>query len=524
MTALPETSATVPQGEEGICQSENGSMTLIAKDKKADSEYTVAVTAKGKAYGDDAVYADQLISDAEGTAAIAFNMSSVSGDYTAIITDSDGVAEEFDFAYVNPAEFAQTAEKLDGATSAKEYEDIIKVDYQSLGISEKLFESVDLTQTAELLYNKVQDEKITLAETLWSDGVELAKKSFIIGAVANGSVDNLFVYSDELNLKEDKNWEWYTKEYVKENVQKAITTRQTGNYTTEDEFYEKLTESYVLSVVKSPDGVGNLKEVVQNFADEIGIKETSKDSTYRALVGIDFDTYKDLKDKFNELEKAGITSKPSGGGGGGGGSRGGSLSKEYATEMKPETVTEPIEKDIFEDIEDFGWAKQSIVYLAEKRIVTGKTKTEFCPDDSVTREEFAAMLVRAFAENAETAKVSFTDTEDGAWYIEYLGKAVQTGIIKGYDDGRFGIGETITRQDMAVMLNRAAEYAGVVLEAETGGETFSDDKEIADYAKEAVYALKKAGIINGVTVDSYAPLQSANRAQAAKVIFGLLNI
>ena len=133
------------------------------------------------------------------------------------------------------------------------------------------------------------------------------------------------------------------------------------------------------------------------------------------------------------------------------------------------------------------------------------------------------MLVRAFAQKAESENISFTDADNNAWYGEYLKKAVSAGIIKGYDDGSFGIGEFITRQDMVVMLNRTAKYAGVVFDTESP-EKFSDDADIADYAKEAVYLLKEAGIVNGVSESEFSPKANASRAQAAKVIFELLNV
>ena len=133
------------------------------------------------------------------------------------------------------------------------------------------------------------------------------------------------------------------------------------------------------------------------------------------------------------------------------------------------------------------------------------------------------MLVRAFAESAEGTDVSFTDASENAWYGEYLKKAVGAGIIKGYDDGRFGVGEFITRQDMVVMLNRTAKYTGIVFETENP-EKFSDDAQISDYAKEAVYLFKEAGIVNGVSDSEFSPKANANRAQAAKVIFELLNV
>lgn len=73
------------------------------------------------------------------------------------------------------------------------------------------------------------------------------------------------------------------------------------------------------------------------------------------------------------------------------------------------------------------------------------------------------------------------------------------------------------------MLNRTAEFAGIVFEVEAS-EKFADDNDISDYAKEAVYLFKEAGIVNGISIDEFSPKANASRGQAAKVIFELLNV
>lgn len=333
-----------------------------------------------------------------------------------------------------------------------------------------------------------------------------------------------------LELEKDENWEWYSKNYVTDAVREDITKRLKEEYSSEVKFYEKLEEAYVLSVVKKPDGVNNMREVLSHFYKEIGIdKQYGKDTTYRALAGKNFTSYESLRNEFSRLEQQKESNINSGGSSGGSG--GGSAESARGSKMLPfENITypqsmtnKPIQNDIFVDLEDFKWAKQAIIYLAEKRIVTGKTNEEFYPADYVTREEFAAMLVRAFADSAETVNISFTDTVSGAWYEDSLKKAVNAGIVEGYDDGRFGIGDYITRQDMTVMLKRAAEYAGMSFEV-VDNIIFADADEISEYAKPAVSAMKNVGVINGVTPDTFEPRSNANRAQAAKVIFELLNL
>ena len=104
-----------------------------------------------------------------------------------------------------------------------------------------------------------------------------------------------------------------------------------------------------------------------------------------------------------------------------------------------------------------------------------------------------------------------------------FGKEMSTTVCWYGSSYSGGIGDYITRQDMTVMLKRAAEYAGMSFE-DADNIIFSDADEISEYAKSAISAMKKAGVINGVTPDTFEPLSNANRAQAAKVIFELLNL
>lgn len=529
------TPTTVQENSEGVFENENGEVSVVAKGLKAESDTAVFVTGLNTAYGDAVAFTDQLKTDEIGNLKACFDMNGcTSGDYTVTVIDADGKEKKYDFVYVSPTEFSSAngiANKLDSATDATDCATAL-ADYAMLGISKELYDSVNINQTAEILFNKLRNEQIIVANGSWLDASKIAKQAFIMGAAANGKLENVFDYKDELVLEENENWEWYSKSYVRESVQKAMTTRLRGTYTTECDFYKLLEEGFVLSVVYDSDGVANVKEVLGEFAGDIGITSTGKDATYRDINGLYFENYSLLKAKFEEFEKRGTGGGSSAGGGGssgggatsGGTTGAGDFRTEYIGEISKQPEAEKIPDNIFEDLDGYSWAKQAIVYLAEQRIVTGRTDKKFCPSEPVTREEFAAMLVRAFVKNDESSDVIFKDAKSGEWYNQYLSKAVSAGIVTGYDDGRFGIGEKITRQDMVVMLSRAAEYAGIILDASDDDVSFVDDSSIADYAKTAVYAMKNAEIVNGVSAEYFSPLENAQRAQAAKVIFGLMNI
>ena len=89
------------------------------------------------------------------------------------------------------------------------------------------------------------------------------------------------------------------------------------------------------------------------------------------------------------------------------------------------------------------------------------------------------------------------------------------------DDNTFGVGRNITRQDIAVILYRIAEDS---LDVKNEEFRFDDDVMIADYARTAVYALREAGVINGVTDMEFAPQKDATRAETAVVLYRFINL
>lgn len=172
----------------------------------------------------------------------------------------------------------------------------------------------------------------------------------------------------------------------------------------------------------------------------------------------------------------------------------------------------------FDDIDHVTWANDAINQLKKKGIINGISDREFAPDLYVTREEFAAMTVRAFGLPIVSERGNlFVDVLDGAWYNSAVTAAYAAGIIKGKADGSFGVGEEITREDMAVMLYRASALKG------TSNTVFKDKNAISDYASEAVESLSSAGVINGDGDGFFNPLYAATRAEAAVMIYRIIN-
>lgn len=173
----------------------------------------------------------------------------------------------------------------------------------------------------------------------------------------------------------------------------------------------------------------------------------------------------------------------------------------------------------FSDLESVTWAAEAIEALAEMNIVNGVGNGEYDPNASVTREAFVKMLLLASGLFEEGHTSAFGDVDASEWYAAYVGCAADKGIVNGISETEFGIGRTITRQDMAVMIKRAADAAGVEIADVRSYDGFGDSADIADYAAEAVERLYCAGIINGRDNGLFEPASQLTRAEAAKVIY-----
>lgn len=190
----------------------------------------------------------------------------------------------------------------------------------------------------------------------------------------------------------------------------------------------------------------------------------------------------------------------------------------------------------FADERQAAWATDSILALSARGVVygvngsvgdNGASDVYFEPNRAVTRAEFAQMLVRALdlAPGDASASLPFADVEADAWYAGAAAAAYRAGIVQGKGDGTFGGRECISRQDMAVMTNRALTAAGIDLGAAAEDAAgFADADAIADYAREAIAALGRTGLVKGMPDGSFAPDGTANRAQAAVLVDRLLQL
>lgn len=220
-------------------------------------------------------------------------------------------------------------------------------------------------------------------------------------------------------------------------------------------------------------------------------------------------------------------SSPVGGGVGssfGGSSGGGGGRLNPATQMLPDKSTllpaNEQTKQAFSDIGGVEWAKEAIEYMKENNIMTGTDENHFEPDSFITREQFAKIIVIAFDLYNENAACDFSDIDSDNWAYKYAASAYENNIIYGIGDGKFGYGNTITREDIAVMLYRCIIKSGKQLTNIKND--FTDTPLISDYAKEAVEYMAGEGYINGMGNNTFVPKEFATRAQAAKLLYAII--
>ncbi len=177
----------------------------------------------------------------------------------------------------------------------------------------------------------------------------------------------------------------------------------------------------------------------------------------------------------------------------------------------------------FTDITN-NWAKEDIELLASKLLISGKSETAYAPKRNVTRAEFATLLVRALGlEEGSLNKGQYKDVDPDAWYAGCVAAAAQEKIITGYSGDLFKPNNNITREEMTVMIARAAIVAGkkTTLSDSEQAELltpFKDNADLSPWANHDVALAIKAGIIKGMADQNFSPDAYADRAQSAAIL------
>ncbi len=472
------------------------------------------------------VWIGQGRTDGDGRFSDKFNINGKVGTYSVFYTVGNEKIDNAEFTYVNIDNYIKAIKLLNETVANKDKtpEDFVKALTENAENVNFFADDIcdDKTMVARMFYNECKRDKLDEnIETAFETNAVTYRRAALIAALNGGRCDNLFEYKDLIlsdNLTKSLNTLLSGNEFLTDaTVQKSVTKRLYQKEIKDAvELNANLYSQITLESVENFVGLSTVKNVINMFSpitkiDISGIGDYKLNSLCSKIYA-DCD---ELKKAIDNLKESGSTS--SGGSSGGGG------------KYNPPTATgtnigdrEPIPNDIYTDLDDVIWARNAIVTLSNKGILKGVGDSKFAPNTLVTREEFVKMLVCAFSDKTQAAKeTNFSDVDPNEWYAEFVFAAVESGIVNGKGDGTFGVGENITRQDMAAMAYRAALKN---ISPDDESDIFDDFDSVDAYAKGAVTVMAQKGIINGKGNRMFCPLDNATRAEAAKVIFEIIQL
>lgn len=177
----------------------------------------------------------------------------------------------------------------------------------------------------------------------------------------------------------------------------------------------------------------------------------------------------------------------------------------------------------FADVSAQAWYKNAVDFIAARGITSGTGEGRFSPEAKLTRAQFVVLLMNAYQIDVQNqAGPNFADA-GSTYYTDYLGTAKGLGIVNGIGNNRFAPEQAISRQEMFAMLYNALKVLDEVPAAVNGTElsSFTDGAQTADWAKEAMSALVKAGMVGGYN-NSLNPTAATTRGEIAQVLFNLM--
>ncbi len=228
-----------------------------------------------------------------------------------------------------------------------------------------------------------------------------------------------------------------------------------------------------------------------------------------------------------DTELKALWERRSSGGSSGGGSRP-ATKPGTTTETKPSTesnkpgnsgskeITAANIGTVFGDVQNNAWYSEAIAYVYNKGMMNG-TEKGFEPNSATTRAMIVTMLHRLNGTSA-AGVAGFADVAGGQWYSEAVAWAAANGVVNGYSDTKFAPNEEITREQLAAILYRYAQFKGLDVSAKGDLSGFADGAAVSGWAQEAMQWAVGAGLLNGNADGTLAPAAGATRAEVAMIL------
>ena len=200
---------------------------------------------------------------------------------------------------------------------------------------------------------------------------------------------------------------------------------------------------------------------------------------------------------------------------------------QYTFTMPDESVTltaefvrekAELESLPFSDVSDNAWYADAVRYVYAHGLMRGANDNAFAPDASTTRGMIVTILYRMEDAPSRLEHSAFEDVPADQYYADAVAWAAANGIVSGYNDRTFGPDDPITREQMAAILYRYANWKGYDVSARADLSVFTDVGAVSSYAVEALQWANAAELVSGTSMTTLTPGAHANRAQVAAIL------
>ncbi len=172
----------------------------------------------------------------------------------------------------------------------------------------------------------------------------------------------------------------------------------------------------------------------------------------------------------------------------------------------------------FTDVKAEDWFYEAVKYAYDSELMDGTSSSTFAPLMTTNRAMIVTILWRLEGQPETDATLSFTDVESGVWYTDAVNWAASKGIVKGYSDAVFAPNDTVTREQLATILYRYAEYKEYDVSDKGDLTTFADGANTSSWAAEAMEWAIGSGLLTGKDGGKLDPTGTATRAEIATIL------
>lgn len=174
-------------------------------------------------------------------------------------------------------------------------------------------------------------------------------------------------------------------------------------------------------------------------------------------------------------------------------------------------------KTTFNDVSANDWFASAVDYVTGKGMMNGTADNTFSPKANTTRGMVVTVLYR-LENQPSTSAASFTDVASGAYYANAVAWANANGIVSGYGSGKFGPNDKVTREQLAAILYRYAQYKKYDVSGANSLDGYTDVQSVSSYAVPALQWANAAGVVTGKSGSKLDPKGNATRAEVAAML------